>query len=232
MRTTTATYLPLGKFCASDAAASNASSERRDRCDDPGAALTAVCTLADRARVLPPPLFFGLLALVSYRPLGQQEPVTTPKLFAPGLAPRLASVSRIRFRFRGPAQAKQALRLCLRASKAALLRHLFAYASIDCYYHHRSRDVTCRRGTSAPDSSANPSRYPLLVAACRRERARSPPACRSELASPYYAPSAAARAKQDEREDPRRQADGRYQEKACRATKEPDELPLLEVRPA
>ena len=38
MRTTAATYLPLGKFCASDAAASNASSERRDRCD-PGPAL-------------------------------------------------------------------------------------------------------------------------------------------------------------------------------------------------
>ena len=35
---TAATDLPLGKFCASDAAATNATSERRDRCD-PGAAL-------------------------------------------------------------------------------------------------------------------------------------------------------------------------------------------------
>ena len=36
----------------------------------------------------------------------------------------------------------------------------------------------------------------------------------------------------NERQNPRRQADGRREEKARRATAEPDELPLLEVRPA
>ena len=168
--------------CTSDAAANYPSSERRDRCE-PVAALR--CTLAGSTSTCHRLYFFGCMPSV-LPAASRRGSSTPPKLFAPGLNARLGPIPCLRFRFRVPAQAKQALRLCLRA-KAAILRHLFAYASIDCYYHHRSRDVTCRRGTSAPDSSANPSRYPLLVAACRRERARSPPACRSELASPYYA---------------------------------------------
>ena len=87
MRTAATYLLPLGKFCASDAAASNASSERRDRCES-GAALRCQLHVSGEHEHVLPPLFFGLLALVSYRPLGWQSLATPPKLFAPGLDAR------------------------------------------------------------------------------------------------------------------------------------------------
>ena len=51
----------------------------------------------EHEQLLPLPFFAALL--VSYRPLGQQREGTPPKLFVPGLSPRLAPVSRFRFGF-------------------------------------------------------------------------------------------------------------------------------------
>ena len=91
MRTTAATYLPLGKFCASDAAASNASSERRDRCD-PGPALRCYLHAGGQStRCLH--LYFCLACLVSYRPLAKLRPIPS-NLFAPGLCARAGTSPR------------------------------------------------------------------------------------------------------------------------------------------
>ena len=131
---------------------------------------------------------------------------------------------------------------------------LRARASITVLTHSFTKSCAAWLAQPTPWVS-NPSRYPAVTreAALSRSAARHLFAAAARLYSQRHAPSsvsrrrsrrrplscfarrpyfAAARVKQDERQNPRRQADGRHEEKTSRATKEPDELPLLEVRPA
>ena len=209
---TAATYLPLGKFCGqctSDGAESEPSSERRDRCES-GAALRCNRTPSGEDGRL---IFFA--CLVSYRPLGRQSaaPLLNCSLQAShrGLHPfgHSASVSRP-----GPGKASSPALPARR--KGCAIKTPF------CVREHRLLLSPPFQTQSAAKERAHPS--PVLTPSSLPTVGRRVPA--GTIAQPSW------RAKQDEREDPRRQADGRREEKARRATTEPDELPLLEVRPA
>ena len=124
-------------------------------------ALRCLLHASGRARALASTFIFCLACLVSYRPLGQQSEGTPPKLFAPGLSPRLAPVSRFRFGFAvSPCPRRRA---CFASRPEGCdIKIVFASSSIDCAITTTVPDATCRRGTSAPDFSANPSSLPTV----------------------------------------------------------------------